>query len=167
MNISFQYASSIWSIIIWVPPILKFNRKPFSKAGSYSQQSNRLKIVFLTVGPLLIQSVESNGFHLDPQTCHLDQIRWIVHRRCPRIPDWAKRRKTKICPELSISIFENLNLGFPVFDVSRDLKGRIRIGLYRCFLNWNPCRSDKPINTLIKYTGHHKPFLNLKNLRVL
>ena len=52
------------------PPILKFNRKPFSKAGSYSQQSNRLKIVFLTVGPLLIQSVESNGFHLDPQSRH-------------------------------------------------------------------------------------------------
>jgi len=162
MNISFQYGSSIWSIIIWVPPILKFNRKPFSKAGSYSQQSNRLKIVFLTVGPLLIQSVESNGFHLDPQTCH--QIRWIVHRRRPGIPGWTQE---KICPDLSISISENLNLGFPVFDVSRDLKGRIRIGLHRCFLNWNPCRSDKPINTLIKYTGHHKPFSNLKNLRVL
>ena len=157
INISMidEYFISIWFVhmvhyYLSGPPILKFNRKPFSKAGSYSQQSNRLKIVFLTVGPLLIQSVESNGFHLDPQTCH--QIRWIVHRRRPGIPGWTQE---KICPDLSISISENLNLGFPVFDVSRDLKGRIRIGLHRCFLNWNP----RPIRQTDKYTDkvHRAP----------
>ena len=63
------------------PPILKFNRKPFSKAGSYSQQSNRLKIVFcnswatsysvcgvkrLSSGPLADMPFGSNQMQMRP-----------------------------------------------------------------------------------------------------
>ena len=168
MNISFQYASSIWSIIIWVPPYSQVQSKTVFKSwilfaavksaenrffNSWATSYSVCGVKRLSSGPLADMPFGSNQMNRS-------QTR-------PRTPGWTKRRKTKICPELSVSIFENLNLGFPVFDVSRDLKGRIRIGLYRCFLNWNPCRSDKPINTLIKYTGHHKPFSNLKNLRVL
>ena len=105
-------------------------------------------------------------FSLWSQTAFIWTLSWhAIWIKSDANASGLKTKAGKKCPELSISISENLNLGFPVFDVSRDLKGRIRIGLYRCFLNWNPCRSDKPINTLIKYTGHHKPFSNLKNLK--